>query len=215
MNFLNNKSFCHFVETTHSTNLLLHELIAQHQDSGTGLPDFFCVSTDYQTAAKAQGSKTWLSSRGENILATFYFQPPIAPQQQSYFNYFFALTVRKTLSLYINNVKIKKPNDIYADDKKIAGILIEHHIQGEKLIYSIAGVGININQTQFDVTLPNPVSLKQITGKTFDRAEILEKIVEIGAFYYKKLQTGAFLELEAEYEAHIYKSTHNMLNVSF
>jgi BirA family biotin operon repressor/biotin-[acetyl-CoA-carboxylase] ligase len=86
------------------------------------------------------------------------------------------------------------------DGKKIAGILIEHHIQGEFLKYTIAGVGINVNQTQFDSILANPVSLKQLTGKNLSREKILEEIVEIGKEYYKKLQNGDFLELENEYE---------------
>jgi BirA family biotin operon repressor/biotin-[acetyl-CoA-carboxylase] ligase len=166
---------------------------------GTGFQDFFCVAADEQTAAKAQGNKTWLSNKGENILVSFYFQPPLLPPQQIYFNYFFALTIRETLSLFVDHVMIKKPNDIYVEDKKIAGILIEHHIQGEKLNYTVAGVGININQTQFDASLPNPVSLKLITGSTFNREMILEQLVKFGKEYYHLLQKGAFTELENEF----------------
>jgi BirA family biotin operon repressor/biotin-[acetyl-CoA-carboxylase] ligase len=197
MNFFKNSFCCHFVETTHSTNLLLTEMV--ESKNGAILPDFFCVAADEQTAAKAQGNKTWLSNKGENILVSFYFQPPLLPPQQIYFNYFFALTIRKTLSLFVNDVTIKQPNDIYVEDKKIAGILIEHHIQGEKLTYTVAGVGVNINQTQFDPCLPNPVSLKLITGETFDREMMLEKIVNFGKEYYHLLQKGAFTELENEF----------------
>lgn len=173
------------------------------------MPDFFCVFTNFQTTGKGQGSKTWQSEKGENILASFYFQSQILPNQQFYFNYFFALTIREVISLYVDNVFIKKPNDIFVADKKIAGILIEHHIQGEKLNYSIAGVGININQTQFDTTLPNPTSLQLITGKTFNRETILEQIMQTGKAYYQKLQTGAFQELENQFElyARIEKKT--------
>jgi BirA family biotin operon repressor/biotin-[acetyl-CoA-carboxylase] ligase len=144
-----------------------------------------------------------MSNKGENIFASFYFKPPILPPQQIYFNCFFALTIRKVLSQYVDDVMIKKPNDIYAGDKKMVGILIEHHIQGETLKYSVAGVGINVNQTQFDSALPNPTSLKLITGKEFSRAMILEEIVQKGKEYYKKLQTGAFTELENEYESYV------------
>jgi len=195
--------FYYFVETTHSTNLLLNEIVENNKNMGTRLPDFFCMATNFQTAGKGQGNKIWMSEKGENILASFYFQPLILPSQQIYFNYFFALTIRKMLSLYVNNVKIKKPNDIYVDDKKIAGILIEHHIQGEKLNYSVAGIGININQTQFDTALPNPTSLKLVTGKEFDRKIILEEIVQIGKTYYNALQNGAFMDLENEYESYV------------
>jgi BirA family biotin operon repressor/biotin-[acetyl-CoA-carboxylase] ligase len=206
MNFFNNKSFCHFVETTPSSNLLLHEMVAQNKSSGISLPDFFCVFADFQTSAKAQGVKTWISNKGENILVSFYFQPPLLPPQQIYFNYFFALTIRKVLSFHVTHVMIKKPNDIYVGDKKIAGILIEHNIRGARLNYTVAGVGININQTQFDESLPNPVSLKQLTKETFNREVIIEKIIQTGKAYYNKLEQGAFVELESEYEANIYNA---------
>jgi len=203
MNFLKNTTSCHFVETTNSTNLLINEIVENHKDTEPFLSDFFCVATNYQTAGKGQGKKEWLSSKGENILSSFYFQPSILPKQQTYFNYFFALTIRKVLSQYVDNVMIKKPNDIYAGDKKIAGILIEHHIQGEVLKYSIAGVGINVNQTRFDPVLPNPVSLKLILRKTINRKEIIEEIIRIGKTYYNKLQNDAFKELENEYESYV------------
>ena len=199
MNFFNKNNFFNFVETTHSTNLLLNEIVEKNDS----LPDFYCVATNFQTAGKGQGNKKWMSNKGENILASFYFQPQIVPSQQIYFNYFFALTIRKVLSQYIDDVMIKKPNDIYVGDKKIVGILIEHHIQGEILKYSVAGAGINVNQTQFDPALPHPTSLKLITGKAFSREKILEELVQIGKDYYKKLQTGAFQELENEYESYV------------
>ncbi|MDR2972422.1 MAG: biotin--[acetyl-CoA-carboxylase] ligase [Bacteroidales bacterium] len=200
---MKNTISCHFVDATSSTNLLLNEIVENKMSSGNRLPDFFCVHTNFQTSGKGQGSKVWLSNKGENILASFYFQPTILPQQQIYFNYFFALTIRKVLSQYIDNVMINKPNDIYVQGKKIAGILIEHRIQGEKLRYSVAGVGININQTKFDKTLPNPTSLKKITGKEFCRETILEEIAHFGKYYYNKLQNGAFMELEKEYESYV------------
>ena len=203
LSLINSNTGFHFVEVTHSTNIVLHEKVEKNKISDMETPDFYCVFTDFQTQGKGQGSKTWSSNKGENILASFFFQPNILPNQQIYFNYFFALTIRAVLSNYVENVFIKKPNDIYVDNKKIAGILIEHNIQGEKLKYSIAGVGININQTRFDFALPNPTSLKLLTGKTFDREIILEEIRKIGKHYYELLQKGAFLPLEKEYESYV------------
>ena len=202
-----NENF-HFVETTNSTNLLLNEIV--EKNVGKALSDFFCMFTNFQTAGKGQGSKSWQSNNGENILVSFYFKPHILPKQQIYFNYFFALTIRKTLSHYVSNVFIKKPNDIYVNDKKIAGILIEHHIQGEILKYSIAGVGINVNQTNFDKSLTNPTSLQLLTAKNLSRQDILEKIVHFGQTYYNKLQKGAFMELEYEYEQFV-KTKSNLI----
>jgi len=203
MIFLKNKFSCHFVETTISTNLLLNEIIEENNNSGTHLPDFFCVFTHFQTAGKGQGKKQWMSNKGENVLASFYFQPAILPAQQIYFNCFFALTIRKVLSQYVDNVMIKKPNDIYVGDKKIAGILIEHRIQGEQLKYSIAGIGINVNQTVFAPELTHPTSLKLITGKEFSLSTLMEEIVQVGKEYYNKLQNRAFIDLENEYESYV------------
>jgi len=208
---INSVSHLHFVDTTTSTNLLLNEMVDNNRKNGVFLPDFFCVVANYQTAGRGQGKKTWHSNKGENLLVSFYFQPQILPPQQIYFNYFFALTVRKVISKYANDVKIKKPNDIWVGDKKIAGILIEHFIQGDTLNYTIAGVGININQTQFDASLPNPVSLKLITNKNLSREAILEELIETGKGYYQKFKSGAFAELEGEYEAFTFSTSTPLL----
>ncbi|MDR0207288.1 MAG: biotin--[acetyl-CoA-carboxylase] ligase [Bacteroidales bacterium] len=197
---INSGFLLHFVDTTASTNLLLNEMVENNRKMGNILPDFYGVVANYQTIGRGQGKKTWQSNKGENLLVSLYFQPQIVPSQQIYFNYFFALTVRRVISKYVNDVKIKKPNDIWVGEKKIAGILIEHLIQGDKLTYTIAGVGININQTQFDASLPNPTSLKIITNKNLSRELILEEIIETGKWYYQKLQDRAFEELKEEYE---------------
>jgi BirA family biotin operon repressor/biotin-[acetyl-CoA-carboxylase] ligase len=191
------------VEATNSTNLLINEIVEDSKSAGKSLSDFFCVATNYQTTGKGQSNKLWMSNKGENILASFYFQPSILPSQQCFFNYFFALTIRKVLSQYVDDVMIKKPNDIYVGNKKMVGILIEHHIQGNELKYSIAGVGINVNQTQFDPILPNPVSLKLLVKKNLNREKILQEIVHFGQEYYNKLQNGAFKDLENEYESYV------------
>ena len=73
-------------------------------------------------------------------------------------------------------VSIKWPNDIYVKNDKIAGILIENSIMGEKLEYSVAGIGLNINQEKFLSNAPNPVSLKLITGSDYDLSDLLCKI---------------------------------------
>ena len=73
---------------------------------------------------------------------------------------------------------IKWPNDIYFKDKKIAGILIKNEIKGMMMGTSIIGIGLNINQTSFDESLPNPISMKMITGNDYDLEAILIEICE-------------------------------------
>ena len=127
-----------FVDTTDSTNKKLKELLAENPE----LPDYFCVAADFQSAGRGQGSNRWQSDRGQNILASLLFKPSYPPAHQFVLNQCFALSVRKLLSKFVDGVKIKWPNDIYVGFEKIAGILIEHSIEGEHIKNTIAGVGI-------------------------------------------------------------------------
>lgn len=81
-------------------------------------------------------------------------------------------------SLGIDGVEIKWPNDIYVGEKKICGILIENALQGSNVSRSIAGIGINVNQTEFISDAPNPVSIKEITGNTYDIVELAQKTAD-------------------------------------
>jgi BirA family biotin operon repressor/biotin-[acetyl-CoA-carboxylase] ligase len=104
-----------------------------------------------------------------------------------------------------NYIKIKWPNDIYVKDKKIAGILIENTIQGEKLGKSIVGIGLNINQTSFTSDAPNPVSLKQITNKTYSVDQEIIRLRNNIRFFYEKLKAGKFDEINSEYLKYLYR----------
>lgn len=162
-----------FIDTIDSTNKKLKELLVENPE----LPDYFCVAADYQSAGRGQGSNRWQSDKGQNVLASILFNPSYPPVRQFVLNQCFALSVRTLLSQYVEGVKIKWPNDIYVDWKKIAGILIEHHIEGERIKHTIAGVGININQTVFDADIPNPTSLKLLTNRDFDVHEMVLGLV--------------------------------------
>jgi BirA family transcriptional regulator, biotin operon repressor / biotin---[acetyl-CoA-carboxylase] ligase len=99
-------------------------------------------------------------------------------------------------------VSIKWPNDIYIGNKKIAGILIENSVSGNKLQQSIIGIGININQERFSAELPNPTSLKLITGKEFDLKECLEKLCSCIEKRYLQLRiSSSFLPSRSREEA--------------
>ena len=88
-----------------------------------------------------------------------------------------SLAIKEELDTYTTDISIKWPNDIYWKEKKICGMLIENDLMGRNISQSIAGIGININQETFHSFAPNPVSLRQITGKEFDLFEILKNIV--------------------------------------
>ena len=169
-----------FIDTTDSTNKKLKELLAENPE----LPDYFCVAADYQSAGRGQGANRWQSNRGQNVLASLLFKPSYPPAQQFVLNQCFALSVRKLLSKFVDGVKIKWPNDIYVGYEKIAGILIEHSIEGEHIKNTIAGVGINVNQTDFDKDIPNPTSLKILTGQEYDVRELTLGLVDFCRQYH-------------------------------
>jgi BirA family biotin operon repressor/biotin-[acetyl-CoA-carboxylase] ligase len=96
---------------------------------------------------------------------------------------------------------IKWPNDIYYEDKKIAGILIENAIIGNEIKYSIAGIGLNVNQTEFHSDAPNPISLRQIYGTEFAIDQLMNQVLEA----VHKVLNEPEEEVWAYYKAHLYR----------
>ena len=188
-----------FIETTDSTNQWMKSLLMKQPD----LPDYFTVYTNFQTAGRGQGSHRWQSEKGKNVLASLLFKPIISPSRQFVVNQCFALSVRHLLSHYAKNVKIKWPNDIYVENQKIAGILIEHFIEGEKIKNTIAGVGINVNQTNFDDDIPNPISLKLLLNKDFDPAGVLQELINC-CRQFKCSENTNYQEINNEYLNSLY-----------
>ena len=145
-----------YIKTTHSTNTLLKELIAKGQE-----PKF--IYAGYQTAGRGQTGNSWESEEGKNLLCSILLPPD---KNLHFLNIAVSVAVYRTIrELGIRELAIKWPNDIYWQDKKIAGILVENAIIGNEVKYSIAGIGLNINQTEFRSDATKPVSLKKITGK--------------------------------------------------
>lgn len=130
-------------------------------------------------------------------------RPQYAPQQQFYVCRYVSLSLAKFLTnrLKIKKVSIKYPNDIYVGDRKIAGILIEHFLCGDKINYSIAGIGLNVNQTVFPKNLPNPTSVLLETGKEISPFFCMEELVK----NMKKLSTCTPSRLEKKYAQILYK----------
>ena len=98
-------------------------------------------------------------------------------------------------------VSIKWPNDIYWKDKKLAGILLENAIIGNEVKYAIAGIGLNVNQTEFVSDAPNPVSLKQIYGTDFDIEKLMQDLLDAVHTVLKEPEETIW----SEYKAHLYR----------
>ena len=123
-----------------------------------------------QTQGKGRLSKAWASEKGKNILLSIIINPTILTLARQFeLSVAISLACVDFLKIYVDDLAIKWPNDIFWNDRKAGGILIENVIQGKIWKWSVLGIGINVNQTKFNVNGNFlPVSLKQITGKDFD-----------------------------------------------
>ena len=143
-----------------------------------------CFRADYQTHGKGQHGRVWESSKGQNILCSYILElekldalKKWAPTDQIGFSAAIALGIRAFFDAHTNgDTKIKRPNDIYWRDRKAGGILIENLLKGKAWTWAVVGIGININQTVFSPEAPNPVSLKQITGRDWDILSLQEAL---------------------------------------
>lgn len=128
-----------------------------------------------QTAGQGQRGNSWEAEPGKNLTFSIFYRPlKLPPMAQFAMSEAVTLAVVDFLGSHDIEAKVKWPNDIYVGDKKICGILIRHSIMGSYVSYSVIGVGIDVNQTVFISDAPNPVSMKQLTGKTYDLS-LLEK----------------------------------------
>ncbi|HSC54838.1 MAG TPA: biotin--[acetyl-CoA-carboxylase] ligase [Phnomibacter sp.] len=131
-----------------------------------------------QYSGKGQRGKTWWSAPGENLQMTIVLQPlQLASSQHFRLVVAVALAVHDFLEHHsFHGWFIKWPNDLYWGDRKAGGILIENVIQEGKWRWAIAGIGVNINSTLFDKSLPNPTSLAQVTGLRYNTEDMARNL---------------------------------------
>ena len=127
------------------------------------------------------------------------------PSRQFLLSQCIALAIQDTLGKYVDGVKVKWPNDIYVGDKKISGTLIECDLMGKSIANCIIGTGINVNQTTFVSDAPNPTSLALLTGREYDREEVLGSVVEKFQTLYEMLREGREEEISAMYMRCLYR----------
>jgi len=130
------------------------------------------IMADVQTMGKGQRGKSWDSQPFENLTFSIVFDMRQLHNMTSIaINHLVSLSLVDFILKFTSNVHIKWPNDIYVNDQKIAGILIENQRQGEQFVSSIVGIGLNINQTDFGKL--NATSLSLLTQKRYHVKELL------------------------------------------
>ncbi len=189
------------LETTDSTNNY-----ANGQIRGNVWPEGTVFLAYEQTAGRGQVNNFWESEPGKNLTFSIVFYPGFLEiRQQFMLSKVVALGIYKALAKYVGTLKIKWPNDIYADDRKLGGILIENSVMNGTLTSSVAGVGLNVNQTVFVSNAPNPVSLKTLTNKHFDTDLVLSQILSGINQYYSLLKAGGFERIDQEFISVLYR----------
>lgn len=185
-----------------STNRYLHDC--------QSLPDgqSVLVVADYQTAGRGQGSNTWESEPGKNLLFSLAIQPKFVPvRRQFLLAEAEALAIKEALDNYTDGITLKWPNDVYWQDRKISGTLIETSLSAGAVKRCVFGTGIDVNQQEFHSDAPNPVSLYQILGHEVPLDELLQKVVNGITANLELLAENQFADISTRYHAALYRRT--------
>ena len=150
-----------------------------------------CYTADFQTNGKGQHGRVWESSKGQNLLCSYILELNTldalknwTPADQIGFSAAIALGARAFFAAFAGSeTKIKKPNDIYFSDRKAGGILIENLVRGQEWTWTVIGIGMNINQTEFspealNSVSSNPISLQEITNQSWDVKKMQQHLSE-------------------------------------
>jgi BirA family transcriptional regulator, biotin operon repressor / biotin---[acetyl-CoA-carboxylase] ligase len=191
-----------FVKNLPSTNAYAASLLKNIK-----LPEGTVIYTNHQSSGRGQGGNKWESDVDMNLLISILLFPSmIAPAEQFLISMAISLGICDFLDRYTPAVSIKWPNDIYANNDKIAGVLIENSIMGNRIENTIAGIGININQKIFLSDAPNPVSLSILTGREYNLSECLSRLVSDLDKRYKCLISGDYSLLKGNYLSRLYRN---------
>jgi BirA family biotin operon repressor/biotin-[acetyl-CoA-carboxylase] ligase len=190
----------HYFETIDSTNNYAQILI-----SNSSPKEGTVISAGFQVAGKGQYGRNWQGAAKINIYMSVILRPCFLNiGQQFILNKAIAVGVSAAIQHFIDNkVTIKWPNDLYVNDSKIGGILIQNTVQGSAIINSIIGIGINVNQTEFDY-LPNPTSLKLEKQSDFELQKVQDTICYLLEHWYDELKSENYTTIINAYNNQLY-----------
>ena len=189
-----------YLPTCHSTNDFALNILAKED-----VPEGTIVITDNQMAGKGQRGNKWETEPGKNLTLSLVLNPCfLAMDAQFSLNIFTSLAVYETLTHFSDKkVSIKWPNDIYCDNKKICGILIQNIIKGTRFSRSIVGIGLNINQIDFEEK--KATSLALLEDCVFDRLSVFSVLLRKLEFFYLQLKNAEYTSLKSRYLSVLYR----------
>ncbi|WP_192085872.1 biotin--[acetyl-CoA-carboxylase] ligase [Algoriphagus sp. Y33] len=190
----------HFLPECHSTNDIALKLVRQSQASEGSV-----VICGHQTRGKGQRGNLWYSQAGQNLTFSLVLKPDFLDiSEQFYLNMAVSNSIRRLLQEYVPNLKVKWPNDLIIPEfGKIGGILIENTFSGKEWEYAVVGIGLNINQLDFESA--TAASIRSITGSYFELEELFRLLITQLEQGYIQLKKGKWNEIKSEYLMHLYR----------
>jgi len=159
-----------------------------------------------QTSGRGQLKNTWESEPGKNLLFSIVLYPGfIEIRRQFMLSKVVTLGIYQAIHKYVDDLKIKWPNDIYSGNQKLGGILIENSIMSGSLKSSVIGIGLNVNQTVFQSNAPNPVSLQTLTNQHYDCEKILTEVLSGIDYYYSMIRSEEEKKIDQEFISVLYR----------
>ena len=189
------------LEQIDSTNAYLQRQQSEHDIRN------WVVSTDEQTAGKGMGSNGWESEVGKNLTFSLALDMGFLPAERQFLlSEAVPLGIIEVLDTLLPSEKlsIKWPNDIYFENRKLAGILINSTIKANMMDVSINGIGLNVNQMKFQDWPTHPISLKMVTGKEYDLNPLLEQIAECILIKVQQLKSSP-TSIEKDYLKRLFR----------
>jgi BirA family transcriptional regulator, biotin operon repressor / biotin---[acetyl-CoA-carboxylase] ligase len=172
------------------------------------VPEGMTVIARAQTQGRGQRGNVWETEAGANLILSLLLRPTFLEVNQQFdLTRMAALAIHQTISEILPReaVKIKWPNDLVVDGKKIAGMLIENSISGKTISTAVVGLGVNINQTQFSEQLTQATSLARISGTKYDVEELMIRFLTNFEKYYLLRRQGKSAELDAAYHQVLFR----------
>jgi BirA family biotin operon repressor/biotin-[acetyl-CoA-carboxylase] ligase len=179
------------------------ELLGILQNPEMTVGEGFVVSTDHQVSGRGQRGAVWESEAGQNLLFSLLLKPVSLPLRHAFWlSAAVATGIALAMKEFGVEVKVKWPNDLMVGDRKLGGILIENAASGRMLDRSVAGIGLNINQTH----LPEGAcSLAGITGRPLDRETVLHRILESVLNQSRILHMEGWEKIRSVYYQHLFR----------
>lgn len=196
----------HFIhlEDVDSTNNFAAKMIKQ-----TNVVSGTVILADNQHQGKGQSGNSWQVESGKNLTFSLILKPRLKIENQFLLSKITCLAIIDTLESYQIEAKIKWPNDILINKRKVSGILIENSLKGEMVHHSIIGIGLNIQQV-FKKNM-NAVSILEVTGKKVDLEETLRLLLKQLEKWILKLEKGLIKEIDQAYLNHLFQYNQKQL----